>query len=128
VKPCVEWKHARSKGYGVLYDPKTGRNFAVHRWVWACANGAIPRDKVVMHKCDNKACYRLEHLQLGTQRENLQDMARKGRSCATLSEWHVRGIRGALFYGMRQRDVAKLFGTNQRTVCKINRGTSVAYS
>ena len=37
------------------------------------------KGKVIMHTCDNPACVNPEHLVLGTQQENVQDMWNKGR-------------------------------------------------
>ena len=39
----------------------------LHRWVWEQVNGPIPPGMVVMHRCDNPPCFRLDHLMLGTQ-------------------------------------------------------------
>lgn len=33
----------------------------------------------MLHRCDNRACYSLDHLFLGTQQDNLRDMTAKGR-------------------------------------------------
>jgi hypothetical protein len=52
----------------------------MHRWVVAQIDGwdAI-EGKVVMHACDNPACYRYDHLRIGTQADNTRDMDSKGR-------------------------------------------------
>lgn len=42
--------------------------------------GPVPTGKVVMHKCDNRACINPQHIKLGTQAENMQDMKNKGRA------------------------------------------------
>jgi hypothetical protein len=36
--------------------------------------------EVVMHACDNPRCFRLDHLRLGTQADNMADMRVKGRA------------------------------------------------
>jgi hypothetical protein len=75
---CIEWQGARTtNGYGVRRA--AGKIQYVHRLVWIEANGSIPEGMVVMHTCDNPPCYKLEHLRLGTQAENMQDAGRKGR-------------------------------------------------
>lgn len=76
--PCREWHGARNPdGYGNIF--RDGRQLNVHRWVWILANGPIAKGLCVCHRCDNPACYRLDHLFLGTHSENMRDMAAKGR-------------------------------------------------
>lgn len=76
---CLLWPEgARNKqGYGgVKID---GRDLMVHRVAFAFANGPIPKGKMVLHRCDNPACFRPSHLFLGTQLDNMRDCAAKGR-------------------------------------------------
>ena len=64
-------------GYGsIKVEGKTKR---VHRVYWEELNGPIPEGYGVCHTCDNPPCVRLDHLFLGTQYDNLQDMKQKGR-------------------------------------------------
>jgi hypothetical protein len=53
----------------------------MHRWVVAQIDGwdAI-EGKVVMHLCDNRRCYRYDHLRIGTVADNVRDAAAKKRS------------------------------------------------
>lgn len=85
---CRLWQGAIDRdGYGVL----TGRGetnhhtkLRAHRWVWEMANGPIPKGLVVRHKCDNRLCFRLTHLELGTVAENNADTAHRKHAGATL--------------------------------------------
>lgn len=79
---CWEWSGARyvpnRGGYGVLH--REHRAIAAHRYAWMLAHGPIPAGLFVCHKCDNPPCFRLSHLFLGTQTDNMRDMSAKGRS------------------------------------------------
>jgi len=50
-----------------------------HRVSWELTNGPIPEGMKICHRCDVGLCVRPDHLFLGTQAENIQDMRNKGR-------------------------------------------------
>jgi hypothetical protein len=64
-------------GYGLV--KVAGRARRLSRVVWELHHGPIPVGLSVLHSCDNPPCARIDHLMLGTQRANVQDMLRKGR-------------------------------------------------
>lgn len=76
---CWEWQGSRDKrsNYGRI-GIAMGKYFA-HRVAWMIHTGKDPIGWHVCHQCDNPCCVRPDHLFLGTDKTNLQDMARKGR-------------------------------------------------
>lgn len=76
---CLIWTGVKSrKGYGVL-KYEGGRQQA-HRISWIAFYGSIPNDMCVLHRCDNPACFNINHLFLGTRGDNNRDRHAKGRS------------------------------------------------
>ena len=51
--------------------------------------GNIPKGMVIRHKCDHPYCCNIEHLEAGTQLDNVRDMIQRGRDV-----YHVSKIRG----------------------------------
>ena len=75
---CWEWTGAiDTHGYGVV--KVDGKVRKVPRVAWELAYGPIPAGLHVCHSCDNPPCARPDHLLLGSQRANIQDMLAKGR-------------------------------------------------
>ena len=74
---CWPWTGAANGRYGTVKS--AGRPLLTHRVAWELTHGPIPAGIQVCHKCDNPICVRPTHLFLGTQRDNIADMDRKGR-------------------------------------------------
>lgn len=53
-----------------------------HRLSYTITFGPIPQGLKVCHKCDVRNCINPNHLFLGTQKDNIDDMLKKGRNGA----------------------------------------------
>jgi hypothetical protein len=79
--PCRLWQGAVDRdGYGCLTVGvgETRLRQRVPRWIWEMTRGPIPPGMVVRHKCDNRPCFRLSHLELGTVAQNNDDARQRG--------------------------------------------------
>lgn len=75
MTPCIHSELSpNGNGYGV------SKGLYAHRVAYEVAFGKIPEGLVVRHKCDNRICINPEHLELGTQADNVRDMRERGRA------------------------------------------------
>jgi len=75
---CLEWRgYGLPSGYGRV--SVGNKLMLVHRAVWVDKRGEIPAGIQVCHRCDNPKCCEIDHLFLGTAKDNAQDAKRKGR-------------------------------------------------
>ena len=74
---CWEWQGRIDRyGYGqVRVRGKTGK---AHREAYRAFHGD-PGKLLVLHTCDNRKCCNPKHLFLGTHKDNMADMVKKGR-------------------------------------------------
>lgn len=123
---CWLWNGRRDRiGYGVLdYQNRTE---LAHRIAYTARIGPIPEGHVVRHTCDNPPCVNPEHLLLGTQRENMNDMTERFRFHAKLSEKQIQDIRKLFQVGVTQTRIAEHFGVHQSQISRIVRGRAWIY-
>lgn len=105
---------------------KYGKTTRVHRFVYEECFGFIPKGMVVRHKCDNPNCINPEHLELGTQADNMRDMSERNRvsrkGSPKLTQEQVEEIRNKYIpYKTRQEDLAKEYGVSRYTISDIIR-------
>jgi hypothetical protein len=84
--PCHTWRgFLNADGYGTFHvttHVKRPKQLGVlaHRVAWMVANReTLVTEQVVMHRCDNPACVRIDHLRIGTVIDNTRDKVGKRR-------------------------------------------------
>lgn len=127
---CWLWTAYRDKdGYGQTTLNRV--NTRSHRASYLFANGAFDFKLEVLHKCDNPQCVNPEHLFLGTQQNNMDDMFSKGRANKSRGESHVNHVltdaqvieivRLYAQGGVFQHELASRFGVSRSHVGAIVR-------
>jgi hypothetical protein len=125
-------------GYGTV--SRYRRHILAHRFAYELTHGPIPDGMKVCHNCpdgDNPRCVNPAHLFLGTQKDNVDDMRRKGREGwrknkpqgsahgrAKIVEDDVREIRRLVGAGESRPALAAHFGVSLAAIDQIvNRKT-----
>jgi hypothetical protein len=134
---CRLWTASvNTAGYGAF--KVGGVQTSAHRFAWALVNGQVPDGLFVCHTCDVPACCEISHLWLGTNADNMRDMAKKGRGCsgdrnravhapmhgelncnARLTVAEVLNIRESAASGVGYKYIAEKYGIKPSNVSNI---------
>jgi hypothetical protein len=125
---CHVWLGAKDKrGYGKFTKPGGGWQFA-HRYAYMRKNGHVSSEAIIRHRCDRPDCVNPDHLEVGTQADNIRDMFDRGRAAvgesmpvSKLTNDEVRAIRARHKRGIKQYVLAAEYGVSKMTVSRIVR-------
>lgn len=67
----------RKHNYGAFYFEN--KRIPAHIFSYIMAYGEIPKGLIVRHKCDTALCCNPNHLEIGTHKDNTQDMLKRKR-------------------------------------------------
>lgn len=128
---CLEWQgYIPENGvhYGMIYYPKTKKYHSVHRLAYMLFKEQIPDKACILHSCDNNRCIEINHLRIGTKKDNAIDMSTRNRHPylisnkrsahhnAKLSEESVLAIRRLRKQGLTLKEISNRFGVHYSTI------------
>lgn len=140
MQNCIDHgKAGNAGGYASAYFQ--GQYSMAHRVAYCKANGvglAAITGRVVRHACDNPRCVNPTHLEIGNHSDNMNDCVVRGRHVNNLSnlqhtnrlrgeqqsnsrwtEEQVQEMRRLWHSGVKQTEIASLFGCRQTDVSRI---------
>lgn len=130
---CHEYnsRSTLSRGHKLVHH--NGSMRLAHRVMWEIVNGEIPDGLLVLHKCDNPKCVNVDHLYLGTYKDNMRDALERGQQrprrgeeagAHKLTDSDVRAIRIMAGQGISHSDIARMFSVTQQNIrCIVERAT-----
>lgn len=130
---CWEWTDHRVAKYGQYWCRDSQKKVRAHRFSVELSTGTrIKPGLVVRHSCDNPICVNPRHLIVGTQAENMRDMAERGRRKgipnpypgerspnAKLTMEQVREIRSKHLAGSTRKELEDEYGLTRTLVANV---------
>lgn len=102
---------------------------SIHRVSYEIHKGEIPKGMVVRHLCHNSRCCRPSHLEIGTQKQNIQDSVVEDRQAkgskngnSKLQENHVVEIKKMMKLGFSNLEISEKFNVSSVQINNIRRG------
>lgn len=142
---CTLWTGHTNGQYGLFHSQ--GNGGSAHRYAYMFKHGKIGPEFVVRHKCDVRLCVNVDHLVLGTHKDNNRDMYERGRAPTQQPDympWQHKHpelvVKGAehhrskltndqakaarILYGqgMTQTEIGKLFNVSNSTISLLVNG------
>lgn len=124
---CKIWNRGKDKeGYG--YYAIKGITYRSHRLLYVTLYPGDYEGLVIRHSCDTPACCNINHLLVGTPRDNTNDMISRGRhlsgskiGTSKLSESQANEIREK-YPDKTTIQLAEEYGVCKQTICNVING------
>lgn len=113
---CVNWhKSVGGPGYGQTF--RAGKFIYAHRAAWEDVHGPIPAGMQVHHRCGNRRCVNVEHLDLLSRQAHAG-----GDGHGKLTQALADEVRHLVRTGWRRMDIASAYGISRSMVGLIATG------
>jgi hypothetical protein len=128
---CWECDSHKANADGYFHMMVNGKAKKLHRIFYENYIGEIPKGLVVRHKCDNRGCCNPNHLELGTQYDNIQDAVKRRRIRSgensvqsNLTEKDIIEIRSS---DKGPTELSKIYKISTGAICNIKSGKNWKY-
>ena len=128
-KDCWIWTASTYRGgYGHFRRWVDGKwkMYKAHRYAYEAFKGPLDAKLLVCHTCDNPSCVNPAHLFVGTAKENMQDMIKKGRKSISRNPKHkwldretVKSMRRDFEQGMKQAEICIKYEHSRAQVSRV---------
>lgn len=124
---CWEWGRSKNIGGYGNFDIKDF-TYRAHRVSYFIHYKVDPLQLCVCHKCDNPSCVNPKHLFLGTDKDNVHDMHRKGRfskregifgTRSKLNVEQVSDIRDSFKSGISVVQLSKMYNVTTTLILNV---------
>lgn len=130
---CIDHGYLTS-GYANVYSKKHGKSYGLHRLILAAKLSVDVTELigVAMHTCDNKRCIDPDHIQLGSQSQNVKDAYSRGLAVATSGESHPSAkltdsqIEYVLSSALGPRALGRELGVSHSVISRVRNGKARA--
>ena len=126
---CWLWTGANDGRFGYGSFKVSGKTIKAHRFAWILEHGSIPSGMCILHKCDVPQCVNVNHLYVGTKKDNTIDRELRGRHPKTkvsvgdviaIRSWHKSG-------NVMMKDIAHYYNVSPATITYILNGRTHGY-
>lgn len=109
---CLECISHSKDDCGYTRIMRNGKHDRLFRVIYELNYGNIPNGMLIRHKCDNPSCCNIEHLEIGTVKDNVQDMIERGRDAYRKPKPNICGVKNKA-NKLSEEDVKKIYLSNK---------------
>ena len=118
---CIECTSHSKDSHGYPRIKRNGARITVARYLWEKQYGSIPKGLSMLHYCDNAKCVNIDHLHLGTTKDNIAEMDFRLRRHTKLIPEDVKYIKERC--DIKTSELMEIFNVSRSTICDIKNGT-----
>lgn len=108
---CIKCVSHCTDSYNYVRIRKNGKHERLFRVLYEDKYGKIPKGKVLRHLCNNAWCVNVEHLKIGTIKENCQDTILCGRTMKGKENKKIRGVKNGI-HRLNEKQVKEIYLSN----------------